>query len=333
MPQPFSDESLTVPESDQAPSTGVQDIDFSIHLFKLARLNSEIKYVANSIVRGTPPWAYPAIIDVNDWQSGMLRRLEAWTEEIPRTDSAHVRARTLCQIHCNSLVMALLRPSPAIPKPAHDSLRRCHEAAARNISLFCQLYRDNQLVHSWDSFHVLVMSAITQMYCIKTVPSLAQATQPEVFLADMAGCLSILSASGEHWSSAKRCRDILDDLSRSLVRWLKESGTLTDRPNVASTAPVMTLGENELLESHMPARGMNRMWPSGDSVPSATDFGTQHLGLSGDDTTQSFFGEEPLESFFDIPWPDDQGSAETGGFDFIMRSLFDDFIPSATTFQ
>ncbi|KAI8304579.1 Positive regulator of purine utilization [Colletotrichum sp. SAR11_59] len=66
-----------------AGSTPVGRMAFSIHLFRLAKLNSEFKYVANSIVRDTPRYAYPAVIDINEWQNGMLQQLDEWHSTIP----------------------------------------------------------------------------------------------------------------------------------------------------------------------------------------------------------------------------------------------------------
>ena len=70
-------------------------MSLSIHLFKLAKLNSEIKYVANSIVREAPPYAYPPITDIYAWQRGMLEQLDHWVSTIPQSQPRHAYIRTL----------------------------------------------------------------------------------------------------------------------------------------------------------------------------------------------------------------------------------------------
>lgn len=49
-------------------------MSYAIHLFKLAKINSEIKYVANSVNPDAPNYSYPAIISINAWQEEVLSR-------------------------------------------------------------------------------------------------------------------------------------------------------------------------------------------------------------------------------------------------------------------
>ena len=60
---------------------------FSIHFFKLAQINSEIKYVMHSICRDTPRYAYPPVADIHLWQKEMIDRLHSWLAEIPMAPS------------------------------------------------------------------------------------------------------------------------------------------------------------------------------------------------------------------------------------------------------
>lgn len=306
---------------------------FSIQLFKLAKLNSEIKYVANSVVRDTPGYAYPAVIDYHDWQRNMLERLDEWAANIPPENASNSYIRTVCGIQHQSLRMVLLRPSPAIPNPPRESLRQCHDAAYQNLGLISHLYKNNLLIHSWDMFYSLVLSAITRMYCIKTVPELAQNTDAEGLLADMGDCLSILSATGEHWPGAKRCRDILDDLGRALVRWLKESsstGASQMSSGQQSTGPVPTLRDAPEAQ----AFGGDPSWSdaNGQSLGSLAPVpdGSQVMMAPDDMSHLPFFAQDPFEPFPGSGWC--ALPAESENMDAIIRSLFDDFIPNTGEF-
>jgi hypothetical protein len=53
-------------------------MSYAIHMFKLARLNSEMKYILHSISRETPAYAYPAVRCMKTWQTDMLSRLDQW---------------------------------------------------------------------------------------------------------------------------------------------------------------------------------------------------------------------------------------------------------------
>jgi hypothetical protein len=195
-------------------------IAYSIHLFRLAKLNSEIKYVANSVVRQTPVYAYPAVIDIYEWQTNMLEQIGQWEEHIPAGDGSSTTQHldTFCRIQGHTLRMVLLRPSPAIPKPTRDALEKCHFSARETLRLLNKLYIRNMLIHSWLTFHAVVLSTLSILYCVKTVPDLQQQTDIPELMSDLSIASSLLSGTSEHWSGARKCRDILDELGRSTIK-------------------------------------------------------------------------------------------------------------------
>lgn len=195
----------------------------SIHLFRLAKLNSEIKYVANSIVRDSPSYAYPNIINIHDWQSSMLQQLDRWVVEIPRSGTSETYIDHMCNLRYHSMRMLLLRPSPAIPSPSMESLRQCHHSAISSLRLFDALYKKDLLVHNWTTFHSLILSIITMFYCICNVPEIARNTELDVLISDLRISLGILSATGEHWPGAKRSRDLLEEMAASIIRRTMDS--------------------------------------------------------------------------------------------------------------
>lgn len=292
-------------------------MSYSIHLFRLAKLNSEIKYVANSVVREAPRYAYPTIIDINEWQNGMLQKLDQWAGDIPvgGNNAAAVHMEFICRLRYHSLRMLLLRPSPAIPRPSTKALEGCHDSSRESIRIFDQMYKKNLLTHSWMTFHSLVLSTLTMLYCIKVAPSIANRTELDVLMGDLSIGLSVLSATGEHWSGAKRSRDILDELGRSTIRWLQES-------------------HGEARTSHEPRNQVMSQLGT-----------TSSLGL-GDNTiggpaTHSGFTEQvvpdiPINPFDDF-LPSDSfaeyfDSTESVNVDNIVRDLFQDFIPTYPSF-
>ncbi|KAH6682191.1 fungal-specific transcription factor domain-containing protein [Plectosphaerella plurivora] len=186
----------------------------ALHLFKLTKLNSELKYVANSVVRDTPRWAYPAVINILDWQADLLTRLDTWDLAIPDTNQYHLQ---VCRLRGLELRMVCLRPSPAIPTPTTQATRACHAAARQALGVFGELYRGGLLVHGWDTFYSVTLSIITLLYCVKVVPALAT---PAALGDDLAAGLRVLGAVAEHWIGAKRCRDILEEVGQALVVWL-----------------------------------------------------------------------------------------------------------------
>ena len=293
-------------------------MEYSIHLFKLARLNSEIKYVANSIVRDAPAYAYPPVPDVARWQRDMLIQLDQWAANIPRLDRGNKYMESLCEIRCCTIKMLLLRPSPAIPAPSSEMLMLCHKSSRQTIRLYEQLYKQDLLVHDWITLHGIILATITMLYCLRAVRDVARETEVEDLMGDMSVSLGILSATGEYWTGAKRSREILDDLGRSTLRWMK---------TVKTTDP--QLGD-----------GIPMPVPNGPiSTGSSTDLSI--LGNNLDpNLLPTFF--TPMVPSVDMQmepsnWPDpgqqQYAFSDIMNVDDIMRNLFDGFIPQLDNYN
>ncbi|RTE78713.1 hypothetical protein BHE90_006768 [Fusarium euwallaceae] len=316
MPQGLSDNELGDVSQSQVPGTG-KEMDFAMHLFKAAKLNSEIKYVANSIIRGSPSYAYPPVVDINDWQTSMLRQLDEWSSEIPVSpnEPSEFYLRTTCQLRYHGLRMLLLRPSPAIPKPSNEALVQCHQSARESIKLFDSLYKKNLLVHSWVTFHTLVLSTITLLYCIKVVPDIARDTEIDVLMGDLSISLSVLSATGEHWSGAKRSRDILDELGRSTIRWLRDRNGQFGVANTRGAeveGPVVASTQTTSLTS----------LDVGLSYPNTT------LSMSHNDSMNTFSGNAFEDFLMNDSFAEYFEATDSINVDTIVRDLFQDFIPT-----
>ncbi|KAF2451961.1 hypothetical protein P171DRAFT_401823 [Karstenula rhodostoma CBS 690.94] len=313
LPQDIDDDTLIGMEDINACSTG--SMALSIHFFKLAKINSEIKYVANSIVREAPSYAYPPISDINAWRRGMLAQLDQWASNIPQVDSRHAYVRTLCELRYYSMRILLLRPSPAIPKPTSESLTECYGLAWRAVHVYDKLYRQDLLVHDWMVLHGIIFSTITALYCIRAVPDLARKTELEDFMTNFSLSLSLVSVAGEHWSGAKRSRQILDDMGRSTTRWMKSIKTNSNHE----------LGIGDLGNERTQA-------PSNVNVPESasmnTTLGEYYQGLA---SANAFADATPstlsLEDRFWADPPQQFAFGDITNIDDIMHSLFEDFVP------
>ncbi|KAJ3958496.1 hypothetical protein N0V92_004914 [Colletotrichum tropicale] len=316
----------------QSGSASVGRMAFSIHLFRLAKLNSEFKYVANSIVRDTPRYAYPAVIDINEWQNGMLQQLDEWHSTIPQHPGMEY-VQIVCQIRYHGLRMLLLRPSPAIPNPSSDSLRKCFDAACQGVRLLDQLYKQNMLIHAWNTPHSIVLSIITMLYCIKMVPEIARQTALDSLMSDFSAGLGVLAATGEHWSGAKRCRDILDDMIRATVRWIKD---MLSQP---ATLDVPQHRRSSRLESTQ-APPLNPYDPNINGASAGRIAFSESLShpitmaSMTSNGPEAFLPQDPFESFLsNTAFGDQLQMGEGSNLDSIMRGLFDDFIPTYPSFS
>lgn len=297
LPANLSDKNLV-----QNPSTalagseeGCPSMSYAIHLFKLAQLNSEIKYVLHSVTRETPRYTYPNIPSISDWLADLISRLRDWRDAIPPFSTKDKHLNQMCQIHYHEIMMLSLRPSPRIRAPSRDALITCHANAAAAIRIWQDLYKADRLTYSWPAVHALSLSVTTFLYCIWTVNDIARGTKIDVFIGDMQVVSNVLSAAAEHWPEAKKSRGILEDLGKATVRWLLDAGAChadlqrnmnanTNSSNDYSMPNLQQLSSS--VTSQPPAQqqysGLNQAgygdWPSVgmgiDSYVAASDFAT-----------------------------------------------------------
>ncbi len=301
MPLEIEDAMLNVPQDGSARERPL-GVSYSIHLFRATKINSEIKYVANSIVQEAPRYAYPPQTDIHGWQKNVLQQLDEWQANIPLdSQNPNEFMQLVCQLRYHGLCLLLLRPSPAIPKPTADALVRCYKSATESIQILEQMYRKNLLIHNWVSLHGLVLAVLTLLYSVRAEPEVARVTQADALMGTIVSALGILSATGEHWAAAKRCRDILEDAAKSTVQWLQSQ----------SAPPSL----------RQPAHGRSR---SSRANVQSTDEEAQRIN---EDMGMPCFDPVEMENMF--PSFDGLfGDGEAVNIDVMMQSLFQDFIPT-----
>ncbi|KAM3505835.1 hypothetical protein MY11210_007795 [Beauveria gryllotalpidicola] len=304
LPQEIEDAMLATPVQTSSANTKTLGIAYSIHLFRATKINSEMKYVANSIVQEAPRYAYPPQTNIHGWQNNVLRQLDDWLANIP-SDSQHPNEfmQLVCRLRYHGLCLLLLRPSPAIPKPTADALVRCQKSAIESIKILDQMYRQNLLIHNWISLHGLVLGVLTLLYCVKAEPKVARATQPDTLMGTISSALSILSATGEHWAVAKKCRDILEDLAKSTVQWLQ-----------SQSAPASHHQQPVQLRSR-PSRTRAQI----------TD---EQVCEGGDGVEVPLFEAMEMDGMLQ-PFDGLFADGESVNIDVMMQSLFQDFIPTS----
>ncbi|RAH53820.1 hypothetical protein BO85DRAFT_471775 [Aspergillus piperis CBS 112811] len=211
-------------ESQESPS----HMSHSIHLFKLAKMNSEIKYVMHSIQRDVPSYAYPPVRDIFTWQRDMIETLKDWKSTIPQesTSGGDVMAK-LCKTRYHETMVLLLRPSPAIPNPSEEMLDLCFHQAVDLLQTFGDMYRTGSLLYSRLLVHSVFLGALVLLYCIWKLQSTTAKVRVDELMSSLTMAQNILSSIGEHWGEATRARDCIDELSRvTIKRLLKNQSTV-----------------------------------------------------------------------------------------------------------
>lgn len=249
-----------------------------------------------------------------------------WLERIPQFAGERAYITQLCEIKYHGVMMLLLRPSPAIPTPSLDSLKACYESAIASIRLYDQLYKRDLLVYSWDTVHSIFLSTITMLHCIWTVPEVSAVIKLDILIADLKAGSNVLSATGEHWSEAKRSRDVLDKLSGTTLRWILDSRarnmevgprTRNGRRSGTSSANTSTAPPADYLTQYTDSQSLENYGQNPE-----IDF-NQQQGFDMNHGNQSFgtslFGDGNLSDPFDFTDPVTVNA--------MMHGLFTDFQP------
>ncbi|KAL5359363.1 fungal-specific transcription factor domain-containing protein, partial [Aspergillus floccosus] len=202
---------------------------YSIHLFKLAQLNSEIKYVMHSVRRDVPAYAFPPVRDILAWQEDMITSLRNWISEVPQIDTQQANALTqYCQVKYHETMILVLRPSPGIPHPADEMYERCFHHSFMLIQSFGELYAAGNLPYSRLVVHAVFLGTLVMLHCIWKLPGTAATIRVNELITKLSVSQNILSSIGEHWAEATRARDCLAELaSVTIPRLLSHSSTAT----------------------------------------------------------------------------------------------------------
>ncbi|KAJ6031878.1 hypothetical protein N7540_002610 [Penicillium herquei] len=312
LPSDVGDQDLTesAPERNLHESP-VSPMTFSIHLFKLARINSEIKYVMHSICRDAPRYAYPPVADIHGWQRDMMDQLQAWFSDIPQLHGM-TSIRKTCEIKYHEMMILLLRPSPGIPDPSEEIFSRCFNHAVDLLRGFGELYKQNELLYSRLVVHSIFLGTLIMLHCLWRLPQIAAAVQIDDLVADTGISLNILSSIGEYWTEAKRVRDCIHEISGVTVQRLIKSRGLDTSPRRGRTDAGFAATSTVRSKWNQPTSTTEILDPvsSGVDITSTMNTFDYDLGLD----TSTWLNDSMSSGFMDI--------AGVPDFDSLMWDVF-----------
>ncbi|GAB1199143.1 hypothetical protein APSETT444_008488 [Aspergillus pseudonomiae] len=325
LPMDISDLELMGPDAqERSPEQPPSHISFGIHLFKAARLNSEIKYVMHSISREPPAYAYPPIRDIFVWQREMLERLQAWKAETPHTDNTNNMNVKICEIKYHEMMILVLRPSPAIPDPSEDSSILCFRHAMELLESFRELYKHDSLQYSRLVVHSIFLGTLVVLHSIWKLPDISTNIQIDELSKNITTALNILSSIGEYWLEAQRARDCIDDISGvTMRRLLKSRGSAESAatPRLRSRVRAMNhMQQSSNVSSQLPLGQdtTNQQQELIDLDTNPTGFGDFNVGFPEATLDQS----DSLQLFGDPAFEESFGLTGVPDFDGLMWELF-----------
>ncbi|KAL2817093.1 fungal-specific transcription factor domain-containing protein [Aspergillus granulosus] len=276
-PLAISDSDLVAVALDQQGyNEGPSHMSYSVHLFRLAKLNSEIKYVMHSIDRNAPAYAFPPVRDISTWQQDMIQSLDAWLagipEQVPEVQSDMV---LICKIKYHEIMILLLRPSPGISNPSDDILNACFQHGLTLLQVFGDLYAHGDLLYSRLVVHSIFLGTLVILYCIWRRPWTAAKILVSDLISRFNTAQNILSSIGEHWSEATRSRDCIKELSTVTIQRLLRTAQVDPAYHISQGQPQQYLvdrphgeGNSETQETH--PLSLNGTLPTFDA--STSDF-------------------------------------------------------------
>ncbi|WAO90249.1 Zn(2)-C6 fungal-type domain-containing protein [Fusarium falciforme] len=274
----------------------------AIHLFKLARLNSEIKCVLYCADREYPPYTQPVITDTESWRVDFLNRLRQWRQDIPRHGEASPRhyLNLWCEIKYHEVLMLILRPNPRFHNPDKATIRECFSSAMACSELYHRLYMTNMLHYGWMSVHSLFLSVMVMFYCVCTPRGIADEADFDALMRALKVSSDILSAMGEYWPEAKKSRDVLDRVSTATIRRFTQNLKAARNNSIAPDSQASVNPSSLLGSNH--AADWTSIDLSSNSVPSLqfedTNVVDVPFGLGYEALEQSFTSADILSHFF-----------------------------------
>lgn len=262
-------------------------------------------HTLHSVSPNAPQQTYLRVSDVGAWQDELYGRLEAIRHDFPVFGSESRHLLALCDIRYHEIVMLLFRPTPRVRAPGKDSLTRCFQSAEATIRLWKELYHSDRMSYSWTSIHSITLSAIIILYCIWMVRDLMVSTEIDSLTQTMVAASNLLSAAGEHWADARRCRDSLNNLTTATVKWLVTLRTNTQQVRAdcagadslmqaAAAADLMNDGYSG--QQHEPAFDESRDIQEGQQLNPGAPWPWVDTYINGDDLATLFRTPNPLSA-------------------------------------
>ncbi|KAL4932936.1 Zn(II)2Cys6 transcription factor [Aspergillus undulatus] len=314
LPLAFSDRDLIdIDRGRQRSGSLTSHITYSIHLFSLAQMNSEIKYVMHSIKRDAPRYALPAIRDIITWQQDMMKSLRSWRVLIPQPpNELGTEIVLLCKAKYHETMILLLRPSPGIPDPSDEILDECFNHALMLLREYSELYTSGNLLYNRLVVHSIFLGTLVMLNCIWKLPSTAARVPVDDLISKFNTSQNILSSIGEHWSEASRARDCIRELSTVTIQRLLKTQP-TPGPIQTSQANVQyQIGDTQRLEPSLPQQypvdGSNE-----DPANVSTDPYGEPQAQAGFDPSASEFSNL-FDDFLQGDFPGWSGMSDIDGF-------------------
>ncbi|KAL8404620.1 hypothetical protein RB594_009465 [Gaeumannomyces avenae] len=195
-------------------SEGIKDGPLSkkklaaIHFCKMRVLQAEIRRVLYEKKRHEPR-------DENhSWFAQMEQKMQEWLDASPQ-QPAWCRPWFTGKYH--TMVVALYRPSPQVPKPSGSAALRCAESAAFIMTLSSQQVKKSAVDITWIFLLTVYMSLNTLLWSV-SYAEVRKAHPREKLEELVATCLETIDQCAERWPGTAAASQHYSNLARACLQ-------------------------------------------------------------------------------------------------------------------
>jgi hypothetical protein len=201
----------------------LNDLEISIHQFKLDQYVSEIKVLFYHLRKKDSVFNLSRNHTEN--QIRLKAALDGWIADAQEICSRHVNHESVgeeaMRPSCENLKLQLLyhaaltllhQPSQSIPHPTQPALQVCYESSRNRIHIYNKLNDQQCLFFNWRDIHGIFASGATIIFCFWSSPAIQSMTPLAEALYDLRICSNLLSIGGQWWPSVRGGKESFDKL-------------------------------------------------------------------------------------------------------------------------
>jgi hypothetical protein len=208
------DESFHTPLVEETLIPQVNDMSTFIHIIKLRRMNADVYTTFHSIGSRSTEAS-----ELDRLRNDYFVKLNQWLITAPRymQTLSTFQSTEWFQIAFHHAVLALYRPSRAIPMPSPENLRVCTESAIGLISSYSALYARNRIKYTFVAIHSLFMAAVTMLYSLRAFAPLRRELTKPVIQTNIFTFLTLFRGICNGRAVGEKCCGIVERLGHSIL--------------------------------------------------------------------------------------------------------------------
>ncbi|KAK9415317.1 putative Zn(2)-C6 fungal-type domain-containing protein [Seiridium unicorne] len=201
----------------------------AIHFCKMRLFQNEIRRVLYEKKQPTPR------NDRDPWFSSIESRMEQWINSTPE-NPAWCKPWFTGRYH--TMVVALYRPSPQVPKPSANSAIRCFASVAFVINISSKQVMASAIDITWVFLLTLYMSVNTILWTVASYPEVRSAHPRDEVQELINVCLDIIDSCAERWPGTSAASKLYAKFAEACLKSYEARGTpMLSTSSILGTPP------------------------------------------------------------------------------------------------